>query len=396
MRIKQVDSSNRLWHSLPIWAAILILFVTSQCIEPYSPQPLLTEYNYLVVDGFLINGNKPTVIKLSRTQAVTNAKLPSVIERNAIVKIEEEAGNKITLNNNNDGTYSVPSMNLNVSKNYRLTISTEDGKEYASDFVPVNQSPAIDSLNWTEEVDGIRVSIFAHDPENKTTYYLWSYDETWQYSATDYSIYKFENGQIVQRELSNEIYTCWKEEGSNNIYLASTAQLSEDVIYNYKLHFVPQESRMLLQGYSLLVNQHAISREAFNYWTTLKKNNESFGTVFDRMPSRDLGNIHCESHPEELALGFFSATSISTKRIVILRQELLGPHFGYDPSEYSNCKSEIIPLNEINEARLKGLLLIDRKYSLTTQELIGYSASSAFCIDCRLNGGTTTKPSFWR
>lgn len=153
---------------------------------------------------------------------------------------------------------------------------------------------------------------------------------------------------------------------------------------------------MLLLGYSLLVKQHAISQEAFDFWTNLKENNESLGSLFDRMPTRDLGNIRCISHPDDPVLGFFSATSIGKKRIVILRQEILGPRTGYDSSDYIDCKTKLIPLNEISEERLDGLLLIDREYDVVTQELTGYVASAAFCIDCRLNGGTTVKPDYWR
>jgi Domain of unknown function (DUF4249) len=394
MVLKRSGVKSRLRFTLPV--AAIVLLATNQCVEPYTPQPLLIPYSYLVVEGFLIDGEDPTVIKLTRTRTLASTQPQVAVERDAIVRIEEEQGNSVTLNNNNDGTYSASSLSLNTSKNYRLTINTEDGKEYASDFVPVKKSPAIDNLTWKEEVDGIQVSLSTRDPENKTTYYLWSYEETWQYNSAGYSVYKFVNGQIVEREFANELQTCWKQKRSNNIYLTSTARSSEDVVHNYKLHFVPQESRMLLHGYSLLVKQHAISRDAFDYWTNLKENNESLGTLFDRMPTRDLGNIRCTSHPEDPVLGFFSATSLGKKRIVILRQEILGPHLGYDSSEYIDCKVKIIPLKEISEARLKGLLLINREYDLVTQELIGYSTSTEFCIDCRLNGGTNVKPDYWR
>ncbi len=372
-----------------------MVFLVSHCIEPYKPKVIQTDYGYLVVEGMLIQGDQPTVIRLSRTQSI-DQKQETTKEAGAFVRVEDESGNSFELTNDGDGTYSVPNLSLDRSKNYRLRVFTPNEREYASEFVSIQQSPDIDEVTWTEDDKGLQFFVSTHDPANLTNYYLWTFDETWEYSSLFYSIYKLENGQIVTRQLSNELYYCWRSEASHNIFLTNTFALRESVVKNFKLHFLPEESRKLIYGYSLLVKQHALTKEAYEYWETLKKNNESLGSIFDRTPSQDFGNLRCVSHPDEPVLGYFSATTIGTKRIFVDRQDVSGPHFRYeeDPS-FDDCIEKILPLSQLNAQGLKGYLLIDRKYDLISQELVGYSVATTKCVDCREHGGSNLKPDFW-
>jgi hypothetical protein len=371
----------------------VVLLVVACCIEPYQVSSVLTDYNYLVIDGFLVSGNDSTIIKLSRTTTLSNS-IKDLTESNALVQIEDEAGKTYTLNEKSKGTYALAPMSFDTSLKHRLHIRTKDNKEYMSDFVSILQSPMIDKVNWKEEQSGIQTSIDAHDSNNATKYYLWKYEETWKYTSTGFSIYVYKEGEILPRKYADELYYCWLTEEGHNISIFSTQSLGQDIVSNFPLITIPSNSRKLMYGYSLLVKQHAISKQAFEYWSLLLKNNENLGTLFDPMPSRDIGNFHSVNDPTEPVLGYFSASTIATKRIYIDRQQLQGPSSGYELMGLTDCKGEIILLKDLAN-KLPGNLIIDKRFDDVTQEFIGYSVAPAQCIDCRKQGGVITKPDYW-
>jgi len=370
-----------------------LLLAVSSCIEPYGVPALLTDYNYLVVQGFLIDETDSTIIKLSRTTTLKNESKETA-ELNAQVYIEEEEGNTYVLTENGEGIYSLPPLKFNAAKRYRLHIRTRDTKEYASDFVALRQSPEINQVTWKEEDHGIRFYINIRDPENKTWYYLWTFKETWKYSSAFRSPYIYENGEVKSRGNSEELFFCWRTLPSPNIYINSTQTLSQDVVSNYPLYFISNDSRKLYYGYSLLIQQYAITKGAYEYWTTLLKNNERVGSLFDALPSQDLGNLHCLSNPAEPVLGYFSASSITRKRVMIDRQEITGPSTSYQPTGYEYCGEEFIPLDQLS-LLLGNKLIIEKKYDDVTQQLTGYLVTTSDCADCRAHGGTLTKPDYW-
>src|SRR5689334_23590149 len=91
------------------FAAVVL---TGSCIEPFRPPTTTTQFNYLIVSGFLIDGEDSTVIKLSRTQTLAN-KPDDVREFNAIVQIEEDNGTVHFLEDRKNGSYTMAPLNLN-------------------------------------------------------------------------------------------------------------------------------------------------------------------------------------------------------------------------------------------------------------------------------------------
>src|ERR1041385_5401930 len=164
--------------SLSVLIGIALLAVG--CKKPFTPTLNQSVNNrYLVVEG-VITGNDSTFIRLSRTKKIDTSKtiLP---ETNALVTIENDVNNLIPLVEIKTGTYATPPFNLDASHNYRLRIKTSDGKEYLSDYVPVKNSPPIDSIGFIAQPSAMKVYINSHDASNTTRYYRWNYSETWQF-----------------------------------------------------------------------------------------------------------------------------------------------------------------------------------------------------------------------
>ncbi len=371
-------------YILPAVLFCLNLVLGSGCLELYDPPTSSIDYNFLVVDGYL-NGSDTTVVKLSRTQTLSSTSLPTVIV-DASVQIEDDQGGVSPMASGYNGSYYLAPRSWNPALNYRIRIST-NAKEYVSDFVPLTQTPAIDSISWKLEPSGIQILANTHDPTNTAKYYLWTFVETWEYSPPFYSYFVLKNGQAVPR--TDDIYHCWISKTSTQIYIASSVKLSQDIISEFPLNLIPNQDARLQYKYSSLVTQQALSEDAYQYWSTLQKNTENLGTLFGPQPSQLTGNIHCTNNPSETVLGYFNATTVSEQRLFISHSQLPNVihYFGYEGCEFSTLALDLVPLytgeDLITSAVFQGLTLI------------GYTTGPPGCIDCRYHGGNNVKPAFW-
>src|SRR5690606_26971554 len=160
----------------------------------------------------------------------------------------------------------------------------------------VRHTPETDSINWVREKDGVRVYANAHHDQNRTQYYQWDFEETWEQRSGDSSRLAAGSGTLTivtpRREgLKAATYVCSSRNRSTNFLISSTAKLNSDIVYQYPLVFIPNISDKLSVKYSILVRQYAISRGAFEYLSLMKKNSEQTGSFFDSQPSDLIGNI---------------------------------------------------------------------------------------------------------
>jgi hypothetical protein len=365
-----------------------------RCKEKYVSPYKSTGTGYLVVEGY-ITGNGPSQFTLSRTVDLTgtNAIPP---EKNAIVQVKGDDNSLYTLTESNGGIYTIDTMALNSTTKYRLYIKTSDGKEYLSDSVPYKPTPAIDSVSWTyNSTEGVKLYVNTHDPSNATHYYLWQYGETWQYRAPEYSSYKYlpDKVEVVYRPDSEQIYMCWRNAASTKLILGNSTRLSQDVIYLQLLDQIPANTEPIGILFSIHVNQYALTEDGYNYLTLMQKNTESLGSIFDAQPSALRGNIHCLSNPNEEVIGFVSAGTVSQKRLFIYQTEI--PDWRY----YLSCSLPDTTVG-LDSASLihffsdQSYIPLQAHYPRGGPQ-DGWTSNVINCADCRLQGGTTVKPSFW-
>jgi Domain of unknown function (DUF4249) len=362
------------------------------CIDPFAPKVLSENKSYLVVNGFLSTGDSSCTISLGRTQPIYSLdSLPT--ENGATVRIEDmESGTGFTLTPKAHGVYSGTGLELSKDKQYRLHLTTAGNQEYVSDYVPLMQTTPIDSVGWYPASDGtarngIKIYVTTHDFVNNNQYYLWTYDETWEYTAAYEETLIYQNGKVIPNPVNN--FYCWKTVSSVPILVASTEGLQQNIVSQFILEFLPAESVKLQKGYSLLVKQQAITKDAFQYWQQLKANTENLGTIFGPLPSQFSGNIHSVSIPSEPVLGFFSATSVQQKRIFLKPEDLPAPQRAV-VTGYETCELDYVGVGDFlkfgsGEAIVSSIGLGPTEYVLT----------SFNCADCRLQGGTIVEPDFW-
>jgi hypothetical protein len=375
-------------RSLTLLMAVFLslLFFLDSCIEPFSPPEVNTDENYLVVDGFFnVGGTDTSRIELRRTQNINQTAQP-IIETGASMTVEEEAGELHTFTESGPGVYLLPPRPYNMAGKYRIRIKTQGGKEYLSEYVIVSRTPAIDSI--TNKLDVVQNAMVfyvnTHDAANRTQFYRWKFEETWEYDATYFSALEVVDNQVVLRE--ENINKCWGNKKSGSILLGSTVRLSDDIIKNLPLNRVPVSTNKLYIKYSLLVKQYGLSREAFEYWTDLAKTTQGTGSLFDPQPSQVTGNIMNTADPKDLVFGYFSASTEETKRLTIT------PKLGIFP----RCtEPDTIPLRcgrpeEPCALNTPNLLL--SYWGIRADSVLIASPS---CTDCRLSGGSNKRPSFW-
>ena len=359
------------------------------CTSPYLPDSISSPPSYLTADGF-INAAGVSTITLAHTYSIASASAPPP-ETKATAYIEEEGGPRYLLREAPTGTYTSDALTLNLAKRYRLHLNTVTGKEYASDYVPAKLTPPVDAVDWTATDTGLNIAVSSHDATRATQYYRWEYNETWEIGSPYFPDVEYFNGAIRRITVPYPI-VCWTTVHSTTIQLAKTTALSQDVVANFSVRKYPTNAYQLLRKYSILVQEHALTQDEYNYWELLRQNTESLGTLFDPQPVQLTGNLHCLSNSSDVALGYIGVHSLSEKRIFISRAQL--PTTWRPLTNYESC----IPPDTV---RLDNLLLFANKLLVPINaayaggSLIGYTAAKPDCIDCRLRG-TSVKPSFWQ
>ncbi len=373
-----------------LFACLILFMIHTSCKRQFEPPELRVDYNYLVVEGVMVNSvDSPTIFLLSRTRKLTDTIL-NVPERNASVTIEGSDGVIFHLSESSGGNYSIDHLSLNTSATYRLVINTSDGGQYLSDFVEVKQTPPIDSLNYKQPGD-LTIYVNTHDPLNNTKYYRWDYVETALYEAEGLTEIGVNNGLMYFRDSTNQITKCWHITNSTDIFLGSTEALTEDIVNQFPIIIIPQNSEKVGLRYSIEVNQYAITQPAYLYFQILKKNTEQQGSIFDVQPSQLKGNIHSVNNPDEQVIGFVTASSVTRQRLSIKNEELTN-WMRLDPNGL--CDIIQLPTNPNNYliysypdpayvpwyfTAMGSILIVTKKQ----------------CVDCREQGGTNIKPAYW-
>lgn len=385
---------------------LLIAFSFVRCTKPYAPKAISSAGNYLVVEGNINTGiGDSTVILLSRTVDLNSLSTTNP-ELGANVFIQDNQNQSYPLTTIGNGIYTSANLNLDNTRQYRLNITTKDGKTYLSSYTVPVITPVIDSIGFNvvsnkQQGTGMQIYVNTHDPNNNTHYYRWDYNETWIFNTYYNSEYVSDGAEIVQRTSAQQVFQCWASGMSTNINLGSSAKLTKDVIYQNPITFVPSTSEKIESRYSILIKQYALTAEAYNYFSLLKQNTEQLGSIFDAQPSQLTGNIYCTTNATLPVIGYITAGNMQQKRVFINKSQLPNTWittYPYDcmpdTAYYFNPKQPHD--NQVQEY----LILLPNAFRETipivgtTGKTLGFQYVEAGCADCSIRG-TTTKPSFW-
>jgi hypothetical protein len=377
-----------------IIAYLLFVSVLAACKEKYDLPYSGPATGYLVIDGVINSGVGPTALRLTRSLALVDSVAFRFVE-GANVRVEGDDNTSQLLNEQPGGVYHSPQLNLSDNVKYRLHINTAEGKEYVSDYVSVLRTPDIDSISWEKGDDGVTIFANTHDSQNKTLYYRWEYEETWEVHSAFYSNLIFQtdfNGNpydVDPRDPveAQQMYTCYPNARSANILIGSSAKLSRDTIHLPIMHIPPAHEKLSVL-YSIYVRQYAVSRAGYEFLQRMKKNTEQVGSLFDAQPSELVGNVKCVNDPLEPVIGFVDIADAKLKRLFIRRSEVL-------PWDYRMpCHEETVDNNPDSLALFSSWIPTNVFELSPMGDTLSVYVSSQECVDCRMRG-THIKPSFW-
>jgi hypothetical protein len=405
----------------PTYLMVFTLAVFFSCKKPYYPPISSTTGNYLVVEGVINSGADSTIIKLSRTVKLTtnNAVNP---ELNATLVVQGDQNTSYPLTETGNGNYVCAGLNLDNAHKYRLSIVTADGKQYLSDYQTALNSPPIDSVSYDTKgaltTPGLNIYVNTHDVTNKAIYYRWDYQETWIIHAPFLSAFKSDGYTVRGRDLANDnISVCWQSDTSSVIILGSSAKLTTNVISNSPITSIISTDEKLGFEYSIIVRQYALTADAYNFYTNLKKNTEQLGSIFDAEPSQINGNIHCVTNPAEPVVGYLSIGATTSQRIFISSRFLPswstdfdkhGCQLATDPNDPLKPCCYFAIANDAGFVVNQVDLYINYDVGMDPNPFIpigsigrpgsppeGYTATIPECTDCRIRG-TNKQPAFWK
>jgi Domain of unknown function (DUF4249) len=166
-------------------------------------------------------------------------------------------------------------------------------------------------------------------------------------------------------------------------------------ISHFFFNSVSKSTEKMYVLYSVLVNQYALTKDEFEYWTELKKNSEQLGTLFDAQPSQIGSNIHCISNPGEPVMGYLSASTVQKKRLFVGISEMTNMNYIPYTLPCHVIKDVTTGFSSLDTSIAYEYL--DKPNHLFTFWYYdgAYHVAQNFCIDCREHGGTNLKPDFW-
>jgi hypothetical protein len=366
-------------------ACILFCDCVQQYVSPYKSPPT----GYLVVDGY-ISGNGMTQYSLTRTIPLPgDSTLPVVT--GAQLQVEGTDNSDYPLTELGNGQYGVAYLPLNIAVKYRLRIAIPGGETYLSDYVAYQLTPPIDSINWIQNGAGVTIYANTHDPTNATHYYQWSFDQTYEYNSAEFSEYYYDTAAntVVARTPAQQVFYCWRDIPPTTIVVGTSAQLAQDVIYEFPLVNIPQNSQELTDEYSILVTQYALTDSGYEFLSLMASTTQDLGSIFDAQPTQLTGNIHSLSNPAEPVIGYIQAGTVQQQRIFISNLQL--KNWVY----YNTCpmKDTLVPPTPDKVQLFFGSFgYVPLNYQFSPA---GWVSNQAECVDCTLQGGSNQKPSFW-
>lgn len=374
-----------------IVALFLLVFGSlHSCKDPFTPDIKFTETNFLVVEGYInVGTDVVTTIHLSRTVPPDEVLAEPSPEEGASVLIEDDLNTTYALTEFEPGVYISDSLSLPLDREYRIRIFSNDESEYVSEFVIPLQTPAIDSVTWIRDGNGVDINVTTHDPQGSIQYYQWDYEEIWELRSPFFSFYHYDliNAELVPRPEQQilNMKKCWARATPSDIKTLSIQGLSSTSA-SLTLIKIPLFDEKLGENYTVLVRQHALTQPAHNYLEVIRKNTNEVGTFFDPQPSQLIGNISARSSNEPV-VGYMGAYTTSEQRIYISNDDV--PGWGFD----LGCMQMSVSAHpdSLGKYFASGMLT-----PITYNEPRTAVFATWFnCANCLTRGGDNNKPDFW-
>jgi hypothetical protein len=275
-----------------------------------------------------------------------------------------------------------------------VSVITPEGERIESAYDTLTSGPAMDSIYYfIENVATSDPDVFAtrmqfyvdlNASENDARTYKWEVKETWEYHSVHPLEYYYDGKFHEVRPPDYSKMICWSNMMVKDVFLLSTKNNSVNAVQKHPLHFIDGHTSRLSVLYSILVSQQAVSESTYNYFEVVKSNSGGFGGLYEQQPFSIKGNLVNKTSPEKDVLGYFYACSESSKRYFYHDVE------GIELDYWNQCNEDPLPLSG-----WQGFMKSQYPVYYYYNEDAALRILSDECVDCRVRGGTLTKPDFW-
>lgn len=268
---------------LTIWPLLLLM----ACVDPEIDFP--NNLEIVVIEGWIINEQKQHWVKVSQTVAFNSTQQEQPITDAAVTVFD--GTDTFIFTHGSNGIYYSDAFTGVVMNNYTLSVTLPDGKVIES--LP-------ETLNPVPEIENISVSSFIR--QNPDT----GEDETIFYP-------------IVRTQDPAEEENFYRYKGfRNDVLLNEPEQLEllSDQFINGQL--LPHNISVFEyeQGQEIKIELHSLSNAAFDFLELLKLQTTSLGSSSGTAPAVLRGNLRYRES-DDLVLGFFGASAVSTDSIIV-------------------------------------------------------------------------------
>ncbi len=295
---------------------LILVILFNGCIKQAKldyrqQQPLL------VVEGLLLTDSTPCKVTLSYSGLFNEngAQLQSFID-DAVVYLKDDDSNDSTkLINQQSGTYvSSDGVVAKAGGTYHITITLSNSEKYASfpeKIVPVQKDFEIDSIGvgvspGPYDLYGADVKIRTQDPANETNYYRWTSREYIPRKATGVPCGFPPTPPCFQY--------CYQYFEEPVIHILSDVNINGNEIRHQSVLISPY---YYYGAHYIEIKQLSLTRQAYEFWKFYLEQSTRTGTILDPLPSPLQGNIYNTNNPDKLALGYFEASDVASKKIIL-------------------------------------------------------------------------------
>lgn len=304
-----------------IYSKLFLIFfglLLNSCTEPHILETNTYE-EALVVEATITNELKKQEITLTKTSRFEDTEIQ--IEKGANVFIKDNSGTQYDFKEESGKYVSTTEFQATPEKEYRLFISTKDGRSFESTTEKLSHVNPMQnvtaSIENKDNKRGVSIRINSFDPSNSSKYYRYEYEETYKIIAPKWTSLKASldaNNSLVLTPNSSDTKVCYSSKKNTDLLLINTTNLNEDRV-NYQIRFIGDDNYIISHRYSIYIKQYVENLAAYTYYKTLDKISKSGSLLSPLQPGFLNGNIKASNNSDYKVTGFFDVASVSAERI---------------------------------------------------------------------------------
>lgn len=326
---------------------VAVLALVLSCVDPITLESEGGDI-FFVVEGLVTDHpDDPIQVRYSYSNAFgSGASRPVPF---ATVVVFDDLGNAQTLEPKGGGIYeSIPGNDGIVrapGRTYTLQIRTQEGKTYQSTPATMFPVAPIEDFRFEERETlvlnplGNEVTRFGYDivsvfqdPAETHDFYRWQYEGTFEI-VTKLPAPSEQPGSDSLNTDPTDPSTppptpdcctlCWRTDFESDY--SELSILDDEFLNGERIEqttFFLERDRRFLIRYAFTLRQLSLSESGYQFWKSLKEQQENTGGLFSQEIGNTQGNIYNVDDPEEVVLGHFGASSVATYDFVFDRTNI--------------------------------------------------------------------------